>query len=910
MKYAALTLLALLLVLGASPSEAKIRVFADGTGDYPDIQTALYAAAEGDTIELFNGVFTGPGNRNLEFTSQVLLKSRFGYSTCIIDCESQGRGFNLTEETGGTIEGVTVRGGQAADGAVAVTGWGAYIFEDCLFQDNHATDRGGVWYGTDMGNVNFRGCIFLNNTAGNQGGALMAEGATGLGVQFCTLFRNEAGSGSAVYLGSDALADIENTIMAFNRGGSAFAGYYFAGADFACSDLYANEGGDWVNGASGLGVNGNISQDPMLMDPMAPNPDLRLTTNSPCRATATACGEAMGAAGNVISNQPRYGVSPDGQGMFPTLSAAFASGAGLQENAVVVLEDGTYFGDDSDYITFDGVSLESRSGDPEACIIDFTGKPDTFIMRSFNDTVPVRVKGITLAGTGQINYSIVHVSGGVEMTFQDCIIRDHFSASADDVPFEFWSTDKISFLNCRFLDNIGDHDLPLIEMGGPASDEVQFVSCEFSGNRTGGTLIQVEDVELLMNNTTIENNMARGMVSTRNNQARCYNLEFAANTSVEQAMFDIRYGDLIYMYGSVHDNTSSESPVRAYRSVGRFETIDFTNNSTDGIYSAGALALDMSDMQVRDCRFENNYSDRGIGALHAEFDDSDITIEADLLIQGCTFTGNIAGVGAGALRVTAKGLETSYSGNHQDVNLDLVSCTFDRNEASASFHSQVQIETWDDGGSAQPTGSIDLDVNQCLITNATFGNGISAELNLASTSTINCTNIHGNQAGDWNDPVLGGHFAAISNISVDPLYCDGPAGDLTLQDNSPCLPENNVCNAQIGAEGEGCTAGVSSTGDAPIALRTGITGNHPNPFNPRTLVSFDLAEGGPASLLVYDVSGRLVRTLIQGEVMASGRQEVLWDGYDDQGQRAAAGIYLARLQAGGRQSTHKMIMIK
>ncbi len=91
---------------------------------------------------------------------------------------------------------------------------------------------------------------------------------------------------------------------------------------------------------------------------------------------------------------------------------------------------------------------------------------------------------------------------------------------------------------------------------------------------------------------------------------------------------------------------------------------------------------------------------------------------------------------------------------------------------------------------------------------------------------------------------------------------------------------------------------------APAAVRC-----YPNPFNPRTTVAFDMPAAGRASLRIYDARGRLVRELLRGELPAGGH-EAPWDGCDQAGRGCAAGLYLARLDAGGRTVTGRMVLVR
>jgi hypothetical protein len=83
----------------------------------------------------------------------------------------------------------------------------------------------------------------------------------------------------------------------------------------------------------------------------------------------------------------------------------------------------------------------------------------------------------------------------------------------------------------------------------------------------------------------------------------------------------------------------------------------------------------------------------------------------------------------------------------------------------------------------------------------------------------------------------------------------------------------------------------------------------PNPFNPRTVVSFELSEAGEVAVAVHDVQGRLVRRLAAGRY-GSGRHELVWDGRDERGRAAGAGVYLVRLSAPQGDAATRVVIIK
>lgn len=85
--------------------------------------------------------------------------------------------------------------------------------------------------------------------------------------------------------------------------------------------------------------------------------------------------------------------------------------------------------------------------------------------------------------------------------------------------------------------------------------------------------------------------------------------------------------------------------------------------------------------------------------------------------------------------------------------------------------------------------------------------------------------------------------------------------------------------------------------------------NRPNPFNPSTIISFTLPEAGQVALRVFDVRGRLVRTLADCSFDA-GTHSVEWNATDGSGRRVASGIYFYRLISNGLDRTQKMILMK
>ena len=85
--------------------------------------------------------------------------------------------------------------------------------------------------------------------------------------------------------------------------------------------------------------------------------------------------------------------------------------------------------------------------------------------------------------------------------------------------------------------------------------------------------------------------------------------------------------------------------------------------------------------------------------------------------------------------------------------------------------------------------------------------------------------------------------------------------------------------------------------------------NYPNPFNPSTEIKFDLPETVPVKLMVYNILGQHVVTLID-EVRAAGTITIPWDGKNAHGLDVATGMYIYSFKAGNFQKAKKMLLLK
>jgi hypothetical protein len=191
----------------------------------------------------------------------------------------------------------------------------------------------------------------------------------------------------------------------------------------------------------------------------------------------------------------------------------------------------------------------------------------------------------------------------------------------------------------------------------------------------------------------------------------------------------------------------------------------------------------------------------------------------------------------------------------------------------------------------------------CILSHSIGG---SAVFGYESNPLLTCTDVVWNEGGDWVG-CIADQQNLNGNFSNTPAFCDPETGDFRLQPGSPCLPWHNDCGVLVGALGEGdCspTGAEELPSNATVALSA-----FPNPFNPHLTITFALPGETQGSLVVHDVSGRLVRMLKDGQFI-HGTNEVVWNGRDDHGQDVASGVYFVRLLAEEHQESKKVVLLR
>ena len=227
-----------------------------------------------------------------------------------------------------------------------------------------------------------------------------------------------------------------------------------------------------------------------------------------------------------------------------------------------------------------------------------------------------------------------------------------------------------------------------------------------------------------------------------------------------------------------------------------------------------------------------------------------------------------------------------------DADPVIENCTFDGNSAGV-IGGGVHVS--DDAIPPQQPSLLNS-----VVTNSTSGGGVANE---GAALTMAYNDVWNNAGGDYVN-CSPGSLA----LSIDPFFCDRLDRDLTLRDDSPCLPSGNPWGALFGAYGAG-DCGTSVGGDA-LAGSFRLEPPFPSPSRGAVVLAYHApAPGTEVALTVLTVGGRVVRELVDFAHRA-GSREVVWDGKDAVGRPVASGVYVIKGAAGGETDYRGVVILR
>ncbi len=200
-----------------------------------------------------------------------------------------------------------------------------------------------------------------------------------------------------------------------------------------------------------------------------------------------------------------------------------------------------------------------------------------------------------------------------------------------------------------------------------------------------------------------------------------------------------------------------------------------------------------------------------------------------------------------------------------------------------------------DTGGGIVCNSSDINVDNSIIyyNSALYSSEI--HLTNGSSANINCSDVQGGFLGE-------------NNIDQVPIFCD--TVNYGLAQSSPCAPANNSCGELMGAMEVTCDNPNDLIELAEVECPAfELLQNHPNPFNPYTIISYVLPHSQYVCIEIYNLLGQEVRRLVDGK-QCLGSHQLIWDGKDNGGNPVASGIYFYRLESGAFEKTRKMTLIR
>ena len=317
-----------------------------------------------------------------------------------------------------------------------------------------------------------------------------------------------------------------------------------------------------------------------------------------------------------------------------------------------------------------------------------------------------------------------------------------------------------------------------------------------------------------------------------------------------------------------------------------------------GIFIDGGI-LSLTDVTIADNTQNAAATFMNGGGLYAN--------AATVDIDGVLATGNSAQAGGGLMIVggpSADVANTLVAGNSALVfggNLHIANST-----AGTVTNVTIADNSCTPGGAGLYSIGTPLTVSNTISAFNTGGTAIANGMYITGGGTLSCNDVFGNDGvayGGIADPTGTG-----GNIALDPQFCDRGTGDYRVNPSGPCAPANSGGCDLIGALEASCgeTNAVEDP-QVPVAFR--VDQAFPNPFNPMTSIRFALPAAARTTVMVYDVRGRTVKTLVN-DTLPAATHVVQWQGDDDRGRAVSAGIYFYRVTSGDHTAVGRMALIK
>jgi hypothetical protein len=460
----------------------------------------------------------------------------------------------------------------------------------------------------------------------------------------------------------------------------------------------------------------------------------------------------------------------------------------------------------------------------------------------------------------------------------------------------FWYSDA-QVMNCQFVEN--------------TSDYAAGINCAFS--------------KLSIDSSGFSSNIAKGATALQG---------FNSDINVDHTIFEKNVAD---SENGAAINYSLDSTIFGRPYQLSFQNSRFEQNSAAGFCGGVWIEqinsdISLIDIEINGCDFYKNHADR-FAPLRIAGNISDIIVKNSKFINN-TSTRWVAGPGI-VMGASARITNTISSSNYANFS----DTTKVSSNATVAFESQADFFncTFFDSSDASGYGlsmrrDTDVTLTNCII----WGSGENP-VSLTTTDSLGC-NLYVNYCDIENgrdsifvsDSLSTLHWG-VGNIAADPFFTDAENGDFHLSDSSLCLGagvnciklnDEWHCAPEFDMEGDVRPAPVGSNSDigayeSNLAGPTKITHqmssvpdqfklyqNYPNPFNPVTTINWQLAVGSDVELVVYNILGEKVITLLK-EYQKPGKYQIDWNAAG-----FPTGVYMYRIKTKYWQDVKKMILVR
>ena len=665
----------------ASPADFQFDI------QYPSIQAAIDAAADGDTIILAPGTFRGDGNRDIDFKGKaVTLRSTNPnepniVAATIIDCNGseqephRGFYFHSEEDANSIIAGLTVINGVAWKGGAVLCSHSSPRFTDCVFRGNEAYDDdtgGGAMYNEDC-SPTLIDCLFTDNAA-YRGGGMTCDNSNAT-ISQCTFIENSAsyyGGGLYNYASDTTLTDC------------TFSGNLADGLYIHLESVGGQGGGVYNNRGSGILTNCTFDENWAKFD----GGGMYNYNGSPTLSNSTFNDNHSDDQGGGMYNEAENGGKCDPEITNCTFDGNYAS------------EGGGIYSRDSNLVLTDCIFSHNVVDDEGGGMQNIHSNP-AVTGCTFSDN------SAESGGGGMAN--VKSSPSIIDCTFSDNNVEDGSGGGIDNY------NSSPTLTNCTFSGNSANDPNPFDEEGSAGGGMSNYgnsspilTNCTFSGNSAspgvGGGMINGSYsnsilIDCIFNeNTAIEG----GGMYNLHSSPTLTNCTFISNSGGDSggAMSNEYVGNL-QLTGCMFTGNSAEDEGGG---IDNFETvstiIDCTfigNSAPDG----GGLYLENErGSTLANCIFIGNSAENNGGGIRGN--DEDVTM------THCTFSGNSAGNNGGGI--------------YMDENIELTNSIFWANIANGSIDEPAQMVVYNPAsvivnyccvqgwsGTWGGTGNIDVD---------------------------------------------------------------------------------------------------------------------------------------------------------------------------------------------------------